>query len=402
MIKNSVYSVLLLSTLHAACSKSDSETTTPSSTETETLEAGVAGSYNVITTQLGQLNIADYAKTELRLKAKSPKLLDNDLSAVDWDDTIWSATEVFNCFGECDVAGHSNTPAQFVGQALDKNRSSSPMANIESAVSTLCTLGVVFADEAGIPAAVTGKSITVDAAFREKLATECGDESDDEEDFTATVDVEEVNGTTFDRKITFNVGENFAFTTYIRNDGTTINIGSFESGEEDGAATVSRTLVSYDVNSKIFRFEYVGMDEGNSINTSLNFYRGFIDKDSGEVRFAAVMGSNYKVDDRWQNLSFLNVNGNNSESQAGATMSREDAYQSFKNKFDCFLTEDGSFVNFTGCTENADEDRTGDWSFESELFLKVVDQGMDWTLDENSEIAPFTKDDMLTLEPNFD
>lgn len=400
MIKSALYSAIFLSGILSACSKSDSEDT-KTSTSGDTLEAGVAGSYNVMSAQLGQLNIATYAQTGLRLQG--PRLLDNDLSAVDWDDTIWSNTEVFNCFGECDVAGHSNTPAQFVGQALDKDRNSSPLQKVQEAVGVFCTLGVVFADEAGIPSAVTGKEVLVDAAFREKLATECGDDKGgDEEDFTATVDVEDISGAAFDRKITFKIDGEAAFVTYIRNDGTTINVGSLESYEEDGSTSVSRTMLSYDSSSKIFRFEYVNMQDGNSINTSLNFYRGFTDKNTNEIRFGAVMGSNYKVEDRWQNLSFLSVNGNGEEAQAGATMSRQDAYQSFVNKFDCFLTEDGSFVNFTGCTENSAENRKSDWSFESELFAKVAARGLNWTMGADSTIAAFTKDNMLSLEPNYD
>lgn len=400
MIKSALYSVILLSGILSSCSKSDSEDTKTASSG-ETLEAGVSGSYNVISAQLGQLNIADYAATGLRLNG--PRLADTDLSAVDWDDSIWSSTEIFNCFSECDVAGHSSTPAQFVGQALDKERNSSPLEKVQQAVSMICTLGVVFADEAGVPSAVTGKEVAVNAAFREKLASQCGDEGGgDEEDFTATVDVEEIDGATFDRKITFHVGEGDVFVNYIRNDGTTINIGSLENSEENGESSISRTLVSYDNSTKIFRFEYVNMQEGNSINTSLNFYRGFTDKNTNEIRFAAVMGSNYKVDGRWQNLSFLSVNGNGEEDQAGATMSRQDAYQSFKNKFDCFLTSDGSFVNFSGCTENSAENRTSDWSFESELFDKVLDRGLNWTLGADSSVVAFTKDNMLSLEPNYD
>lgn len=388
-------SAILFSTLSVSCKK-DSKKSAEDDVELtgDVIQKSVAGSYTAISTRVAQINIIGDAIPGLH--AKSPLKL-ADVQADPWDEAIWKTTEVFNCFGPCDEDGHSNTPAQFVSQALSPDRQASPMNAIQKSVSTLCLLSEVFREESGFPSAGT-KTVNFDAELRDSLSGACPEMDVGETDFQATAVVTDFKGTAFDKKIEFSRAGEGASTVFLRNDGVTINVATYEASE----GKVSRTYFNYDQETGIFRFELAGFDTPGDINKSFNFYRGYIDENTSDIRFTAVMGSNFQVAGRWQNLSWLSINGQYGQNEIGATISRQDAQQTFENKFVCFTSESVTFVNNSGCVEDPTNNRKSVWGYTSELFIAVAAKTpADWKLTENTGLAPFDATTMFTLAPVY-
>lgn len=389
---------LLLFSLTISCKKSQSHGAEDPIVTDPDVEQSLGGSYTIVSAHIGQINIiGPETVTPLKALAKSKssfKLADVQTDA--WDNAIWSSTEVFNCFGPCDGEGHSNTPSQFVAQAINPDRQASPMASVQESVALLCLLSQIF-DNTALPAAGS-KKVSFDSELRDDLASACPYMDVGETDFDATITVTDLTGTMFDKKIEFTPTGQTASTVYLRNNGKFVNIGRFEGS----ADSVRRTILSFNQESGIFRFELIGLDNPGDINKSLNFYRGFIDENSSEMRFTAVMGSNFKTADRWQNLSFLTVNGQFGQNEIGATISRQDAQSSFQNKFVCFKGQNTTFVNNTACTEDPMNDRKSSWSYTSQLFIDLAAKTpADWKLTENTVLAEFDATTIFTLPPIY-
>jgi hypothetical protein len=391
-------STALLSTLSVSCKKDSKKAAEDEIVFSgDAIEKSVSGTYVAISSRIGQINIVGDAVPALHLQANAPLKL-ADVQVDPWDAAIWKTTEVFNCFGPCDVEGHSNTPAQFVAQALSPSRQASPMNAVQKSVNTLCLLSEIFKDELGFPAAGT-RTINFDAELRDALSGVCSEIDIGENDFQATAVVSDLKGSAFDKKIEFGRAGEAVSTVLLRHDGVTINVASYEASE----GKVSRTYFNYNVESGIFRFELAGFDAPGDISKSFNFYRGFIDDNTSDIRFTAVMGSNFKVADRWQNLSWLSINGQYGQNEIGATMSRQDAQQSFENKFVCFKAEAVTFINNTGCVEDPSNNRKSLWGYSSELFKVIAAKTpADWKLSENTGLAAFDATTMFSLAPIYE
>ena len=65
--------------------------------------------------------------------------------------------------------------------------------------------------------------------------------------------------------------------------------------------------------------------------------------------------------------------------------------------FVCFSKVDGSFVNSTGCTENASKTRKVAWNADSALFTTIrAATSAEWALDATTEVASFTEATIAT------
>ena len=398
LLDRSLICGLLLSSLIFSCKKSKAAKADDFIYSTEDVEQSIAGSYSAVNARIDQINIIGSAAMPLRSVLKSTTVLKlADLEADPWDSAIWSTNEIFNCFGPCEEVGHSNTPSQFVAQAINSDRQGSPMAAVQESVGILCLLSQIFDNSKGMPSAGT-KTVSFNEDLRGDLASACPAVELGETDFDATVTVSDLTGTMFDKKIDFTRSGQSGSTVYIRSNDKLVNVGNFVGS----ADSVRRSILSYNKESKIFRFELIGMNGPGDISKILNFYRGFIDENTNEMRFTAVIGSNFKIADRWQNLSFLTVNGQFEQNEIGASISRQNAQSTFENKFICFKAENTTFVNNTGCTEDTNNNRKSSWSYTNQLFIDFAAKSpADWKMTENTGLADFDATTIFTLAPIY-
>lgn len=385
--------ISLLSAFATSCGKKDSD---DNSGGGDSKPAGVLEAYSEVSSSAGKLNLTQYKS------GTSLALADEE-----WDDSDWATTDRFNCFGECDG---SITAKQYVDDAINPKKPG-PLGTAMESIEMLCIVGALYADdlEDGLPPVGTKKfKITKDII--KVLEDECdaGDDvSEGLQSATLSAKTTDVSGDDYDRKIVFTVdGDNGEeeYPFYYKNSDDIVAIGTFEKSGDESEGSITRSVFKIDMAKKIFRMEYYSRDwptdHENIDDHGFSFYRGFLDEDSGEVRFLSNMGnSNYQL-----NNTFLSLNGNegDSEKQAGAYFARTSQEGTgLEGAFVCFKKKDGDYVNNSGCTENDDEDRKTPWSKDESLWKKVEAKEFDDLSDKPGTLPDFNADTMFTAAPEF-
>lgn len=333
-----------------------------------------------------------------------------DLADETWTNAEWTESR-FNCYDSC---SGSASGQKFVADTLDKSKSG-PMGNVQKSINSFCYVGAMLDsskfDSSGLP--IDGSyPITVTDAMKAALKTDCL--MDDETitqlgSATVSIAVEASSSTAYDKLITFAMsagGQTQTYPIYYKNSGGKIAIGQFSASGTAPNVTVTHSIMVQDLNTNLFCMEHfyrtfpatADATTGGMTGGSFSYYRGFYDKNTGEVRFFSNMGNSYYQ----KNNTFVSISANENEAQAGAYLSRTtDENTALTGAFVCFLKADGAFVNNTGCTENASEDRKTSWSKDSTLWSTVAGKTYDAWGDTPVTIPEFDKTTMYTLEPNY-
>lgn len=391
-----------------ACGKKDEKSSSAPEQAKDLNEA-----FSILNTSVGTLNLATYSIAALRADSSGPSLaLADDV----WDAASWGTTQRFNWFGD----GHPGTSAtarEYLHDALDKNLPG-PMGAVAKGFGPFCYLGVLmpasgFDSVTGLP--VVGLyPVTMTDAMKEALKTTCNMTDRDIQGIPSdglSITVAESASASFDRRITFEIkgdSEEMSYPFEFKNSAGIVAISSMEKTGTAASGRVSRMIVQQDMSTKIFRMEYYdrtfpvparGSAIGGGDVDSYSFYRGFYDGNTKEVRFFSNMGnSNF-----YANSTFLGLNGNEGESQAGAYFHRtaDGEGTELAGAFVCFNRTDGAFINTTGCTENSANDRKQVWTSESPLWVTVTGKGFaDWGPTVGA-IPQFDATTMFTVEPNY-
>ena len=390
----------------SGCGKKSSDDTT---TTTTAPAASIAAAYSTISTSTGKLKITAYTGTSLALADNAPKA-SFDLADETWTNTEWT-TARFNCYGTC---ASSPTGMQYVADALNKAKPG-PMGTVVSSMASFCYIGAMLGasdlDSAGLPTNGT-HTVTYTDAMGTSLKNDCS-MSDSTvamvKGATVTIEVADSTVTAFDKLVTFKLvggSQTQSYPVYYKNSSGKVGIGQFSATGDATNGIVTHSIMMQDVTNNVFRMEYfyrtfpatATATTGGLTGGSYSFYRGFYDKTAGEVRFLANMGNSYYQ----TNNTFVGLSTNDSEATAGAYLARTSTDNTaLTGAFVCFKKADGTFVNGSGCVENASNTRKNTWNATSAMWVAVTAKGFgDWS-STAVDIPAFDGTTMFTLEPNY-
>lgn len=355
-------------------------------------QSAVSKSRDIANDLVGSIyDLVDYDTASLRLRRAGMNL---DEVTIDTE-AKWETQQTFNWFDDSHEG--SATPKEFLQAALDPEQSNAPLYKMTQATSMMCIVGAMFGDDDldadGMPKARALGTLTVDADAVSRIETECGDDFDEEVLSLIQVSVTDLTNDDYSKYIKMVIEGEETLTThfYVGFSPTSISLLQWDESESE-TPTVNRTAYKYNPQTGEFAFEYFYRVFGSTFATkSYNHHRVAINEQSNEARVTAVMGSSDE-----ENLTFIGLNGNFEESQAGASFYRIGP-PDVSDQFVCVDVDDGSFVNTTGCTENADEDRLYEFNVDSVSFSSGNALEHDeWITDENVAPPAFDLDSILT------
>ncbi len=300
--------------------------------------------------------LGDYETVELTRNPSTVSL--NVAPTIDTEEK-WENQQTFNWFG----SGHegSATPKQFLNSALD-SEGNGPLSKMAQST---------------------------------KIETDCNQEIDSESAESILVGVTDITSDDYSKHIEMEMGGEYPTTMQMYIGFSPTNIFALQwTEEESDVPSVNRVAFKYNPQTKIFAFEYFSRMYGEVFaDKSYNHYRVAIDENTDELRVSTVMGTSEE-----ENLTFLGLQGNFEEAEAGAAFYRVGP-PNIEDQFICVNVDNGNFVNTTGCSENSEEDRVHEFNLTTPSYLSsyAIDHA-DWKGDETVRSPSFDLDTILTAE----
>lgn len=396
--------ILLLAAGAVSCSKKDSkkDDTTSSGGLPDSIRPAEGQSAMAKTNEIALALISDVASLPAYNLATTFHKGSQNFAAFTIDTAEkWNSQVTFNHFGANCTQSYCGTPRYYVREAMNPDGEFTPVSKMNESLNMLCAFGQVLSadqlDAVGLPKAMAETEMTMDAARRERIETNCGMEVQGEFNFKFAVT--DLTSGDFSKKIRIVTdGEHAEDMTYYMSL-TAAGVRFLQSKiDPENDKVRERIQFSYAPDAGKFNFEYVSNKYGDTFeDKSFNQFRTAIDEKTKEARFTSVMGSSPE-----ENLTFLAVSGNlDAEDTGGAFFYRIADQSGVENQFVCFNKSNGNFVNNTGCTENADNNRKVTFNPDSKSFSSLAALNKDsakWTIDENTPALKFNVDDITSEE----
>jgi hypothetical protein len=357
----------------------------------------VAALYTSITDSLSTLHITGYGTTNLNFMDET------------WTDNSWGTTVRFAC---PDTKCSGNITAK---GALDANLDSARggvNGTLKTKINPLCYVGALIpATEIGtdfLPVVGAKHQLSVDDVIVAKLTSNCGMSTSAAtamKTVPPSLTVEDPEGDSYDRYVVFSTGGTDAkdYPFYIKNSDGYIRMAIYDGNTSGSNSThgISRVLIEKDLATDIFRFELFGRiaatGQTESTGGDLTFSRGYLNNGTKELSFITDFGTAYYQ----ANHTFMGLSTNSAAANAGAYFSRTSADSTaFTGAFVCFKKSDGTFINGTGCTDSAADDRRRVWNSSASLFVTIdASTQASWALAATSVVKNFDASSILTLAP---